>query len=67
MAMEQEIIGGYENESLDMLPSALLATIFTKLDFSSICFYASTCKTFNKCDVAPSLDLLRPPFLPNIV
>ncbi|XP_030483531.2 F-box/LRR-repeat protein 10 isoform X1 [Cannabis sativa] len=79
MAMEQEIIGGSENESLDLLPSALLATIFTKLDVSSICSCATTCKTFNSCishilsflptfhllDVAPSLDLLRPLMPPN--
>lgn len=65
--------------SLDLLPSALLATIMTKLDVPSICSVASTCKTFNSCtsqilsflpnfyllDIAPSIELLRPLLPPN--
>ncbi|KAL5561263.1 hypothetical protein UlMin_031010 [Ulmus minor] len=66
-------------ESLDLLPSALLATIIAKLDVASICSCASTCKTFNACisqilsfiptfqliEIAPSMDLLRPLMPPN--
>ncbi|KAF3434775.1 hypothetical protein FNV43_RR21861 [Rhamnella rubrinervis] len=65
--------------SLDLLPSALLATIMTKLDVSSICSVASTCRTFRACashiltfiptfhllEIAPSVDLLRPLLPPN--
>ncbi|GAB4838586.1 hypothetical protein Ancab_028132 [Ancistrocladus abbreviatus] len=61
-------------ESLVSLPSALLATIMTKLDLSSICSLASTCRTLRACasqilsflpnfhllDVAPTLRLLVP-------
>ncbi|KAL6214095.1 hypothetical protein ACLB2K_013533 [Fragaria x ananassa] len=66
-------------ESLDQLPSALLATILTKLDVSSICSVASTCTVFRACahhilsfipsfhllETAPSMDLLRPLLPPN--
>ncbi|XP_028768127.1 F-box/LRR-repeat protein 10 [Neltuma alba] len=65
--------------SLDQLPSALLATIFTKLDISSICSVASTCSAFKSCashilsflpnfhllDIAPTVDLLTPLLPPN--
>lgn len=36
-------------ESLDHLPSALLATIMTNLDVASICSVASTCTAFKAC------------------
>ncbi|XP_022762997.1 F-box/LRR-repeat protein 10-like isoform X2 [Durio zibethinus] len=36
-------------ESLDQLPMALLATIMTKLDISSICSLAVTCRNCNSC------------------
>lgn len=36
-------------ESLDLLPVALLDTIIAKLDVSSICSVASTCRTFRAC------------------
>ncbi|KAL0365712.1 UNVERIFIED_CONTAM: F-box/LRR-repeat protein 10 [Sesamum angustifolium] len=59
---------------LDHLPTALIATIMTKLDVPSILSLASTCMTFRSCaahilsflpnfhllDIAPSMDLLRP-------
>ncbi|KAI4297814.1 hypothetical protein L6164_037679 [Bauhinia variegata] len=65
--------------NLDQLPSALLATILTKLDIVSICSVASTCSAFNSCasqifsflhsfhllDIAPTADLLRPLLPPN--
>ncbi|KAL5706310.1 hypothetical protein ACHQM5_024497 [Ranunculus cassubicifolius] len=68
-----------DERSLDHLPSALLASIISKLDLSSICSIASTCKTFNSSashvlsflpnfhllDVAPSVDLLKPLLPPN--
>lgn len=68
-----------DGRSMEQLPSALLATIMTKLDVSSICSVASTCKTFNTCasqilsflpnfnllDVALSVDLLRHLLPPN--
>ncbi|KAF5189423.1 F-box/LRR-repeat protein [Thalictrum thalictroides] len=64
---------------LELLPSALLASIMSELDISSICSIATTCKTLNSCasqilsfltnfhllDVAPSVDLLRPLLPPN--
>ncbi|KAK6118680.1 hypothetical protein DH2020_047593 [Rehmannia glutinosa] len=67
------------NLGLDHLPTALIATIMTKLDVPSILSLASTCKTFRSCavhilsflpnfhlpDVAPSMDLLRPLLPPN--
>ncbi|XP_031131099.1 F-box/LRR-repeat protein 10 [Ipomoea triloba] len=71
---------GRENEiSLDSLPSALLATMMTKLDVPSIRSIACTCKTFYSCashilsflpsfhllDIAPSADMLRPLLPPN--
>ncbi|XP_057966393.1 F-box/LRR-repeat protein 10 isoform X2 [Malania oleifera] len=66
-------------EGLEVLPSALLATIMTKLDVGSICAIASTSKTLKDCashilsflpsfhlrDVAPSIKLLRPLLPPN--
>ncbi|PQQ14477.1 F-box/LRR-repeat protein 10 isoform X1 [Prunus yedoensis var. nudiflora] len=66
-------------ESLDHLPSALLATIMTNLDVASICSVASTCTAFKACasqilsfipsfhllEIAPSMDLLRPLLPPN--
>ncbi|XP_073277777.1 F-box/LRR-repeat protein 10 isoform X1 [Primulina huaijiensis] len=62
------------NPGLEQLPSALLATIMTKLDVPSIQSLASTCNTFRSCaahilsflpnfhllDIAPSMDLLSP-------
>ncbi|KAF9621737.1 hypothetical protein IFM89_027591 [Coptis chinensis] len=68
-----------EAGGLDLLPTALLASIMTKLDIPSICSAAATCKTFNACvsqilsflpnfhllDVAPSINLLRPLLPPN--
>ncbi|XP_047945230.1 F-box/LRR-repeat protein 10 isoform X3 [Salvia hispanica] len=59
---------------LDHLPSALIATIMTKLDIPSILSLASTCTACRSCaaeilsflpnfhlpDIAPSIDLLRP-------
>lgn len=62
-----------------ILPSALLASIIAKLDLSSICSVAATCKTFKVCaaqvlsflpnfhllDLAPSVDLLKPLLPPN--
>ncbi|KAK4437592.1 F-box/LRR-repeat protein 10 [Sesamum alatum] len=62
------------NPGLDHLPTALIATIMTKLDIPSILSLASTCMTFRSCaahilsflpnfhllDIAPSMDLLRP-------
>ncbi|KAL2476918.1 F-box/LRR-repeat protein 10 [Forsythia ovata] len=64
---------------MEHLPSALVATIMTKLDIRSIQSLASTCKTFRSCaahilsfvptfhlfDIAPSMDLLRPLLPPN--
>ncbi|CAI8601742.1 unnamed protein product [Vicia faba] len=64
---------------LDQLPHALLSTIMTKLDISSICSLSSTCSTFRSCakhilsflpnfhliDIAPSGDLLTPLLPPN--
>ncbi|MCL7025399.1 hypothetical protein MKW94_026383 [Papaver nudicaule] len=63
-----------EAQTLEYLPSALLASIMTKLDISSICSVASTCKTFNACasqilsflpnfhllDIAPPMKQLTP-------
>lgn len=77
MATGSDSNGGFE--SLDLLPSAILATIFTKLDVPSICSCASTCKTFRACasqilsflptlhlpEIAPSVDSLRPLLPPN--
>lgn len=34
-------------DSLDQLPAALLGTIMTKLDVSSLCSVAATCKALN--------------------
>ncbi|PON33648.1 F-box domain containing protein [Parasponia andersonii] len=79
MATEGESSDGSTSESLDLLPSALLGTIFAKLDVSSICSCATTCRTFRACvshilsfiptfhllEVAPSLDLLSPLMPPN--
>ncbi|XWS55132.1 hypothetical protein CRYUN_Cryun10bG0148600 [Craigia yunnanensis] len=66
-------------ESLDQLPTALLATIMTKLDISSICSLAVTCRTFKSCashilsflpnfhilDISPSMELVKPLLPPN--
>ncbi|XP_042495263.1 F-box/LRR-repeat protein 10 isoform X1 [Macadamia integrifolia] len=66
-------------EPLELLPSAILATILEKLDVPSICSVASTCKTLNACasqilsflpnfhllDLAAPIDLLRPLLQPN--
>ncbi|XP_026396903.1 F-box/LRR-repeat protein 10-like [Papaver somniferum] len=63
-----------EGQTLEYLPSVLLASIMTKLDVSSICSVASTCKTFNACasqilsflpnfhliDIAPPMKQLTP-------
>lgn len=65
--------------ALEQLPAALLATIMTKLDVSSIRSLASTCTTIRSCasqifhflpnfhllDVALSINLLRPLLPPN--
>lgn len=64
---------------VELLPSAILATIFSKLDVLSICSAAATCKTFHACvsnllyflpnflllDTAVSIDLLRRLLPPN--
>ncbi|KAL9231867.1 hypothetical protein vseg_007033 [Gypsophila vaccaria] len=80
--MENGIIDEEEEElklGLEQLPTTLLATIMAKLDISSICSVASTCRTFKSCashiltflpsvhllDVAPSMDLLGPLLPPN--
>ncbi|KAG6589027.1 F-box/LRR-repeat protein 10, partial [Cucurbita argyrosperma subsp. sororia] len=66
-------------ESLDRLPSAVLATIMTKLDLPSICSIASTCTTFHSCasqllnflpnfhllEISPTVEFLRPLLPPN--
>ncbi|XWS67687.1 hypothetical protein CRYUN_Cryun04dG0027200 [Craigia yunnanensis] len=66
-------------ESLDQLPMALLATIMTKLDISSFCLLAVTCRTSNLCashilsflpnfhilDISPSMELIKPLLPPN--
>ncbi|EOX97552.1 hypothetical protein QUC31_015636 [Theobroma cacao] len=66
-------------ESLDQLPTALLATIMTKLDISSISSLAVTCRNFNSCashilsflpnfhilDISPSMELIKPLLPPN--
>ncbi|KAE8659442.1 F-box/RNI-like superfamily protein isoform 2 [Hibiscus syriacus] len=66
-------------ESLDQLPAALLAIIMTKLDISSICSLAVTCRTFNSCafhilsflpnfhilEISPSMGLMKPLLPPN--
>lgn len=65
--------------AIDQLPSALVATIMTKLDVASICSVASTCKTFNSCasqilyflpnfhlhNVELTINILRRLLLPN--
>ncbi|CAK9169060.1 unnamed protein product [Ilex paraguariensis] len=66
-------------QSLDILPTALVATIMTNLDVPSICSLAATCKAFNLCgsqilsflpnfhllDISPTIDLLKPLLPPN--
>lgn len=42
-------MGSWRVERLDQLPTALLATIMTKLDISSICSLAVICRAFNSC------------------
>ncbi|XP_050231662.1 F-box/LRR-repeat protein 10 [Mercurialis annua] len=68
-----------DEEGLDQLPAALIATVMTKLDMASICSVACTCKTFSLCashiltfipnfhlsDIALSIELLRPLLPPN--
>ncbi|KAL3539116.1 hypothetical protein ACH5RR_002482 [Cinchona calisaya] len=65
-------------QSLMILPSALIATIMTKLDVASICSAASTCRTFQSCashilsfipnfhllDIGLSNHFLRPLLMP---
>ncbi|OIW12748.1 hypothetical protein TanjilG_24681 [Lupinus angustifolius] len=76
---EMENVVVEEDVKLDELPSALLATIMTKLDIASICSLASTSSTFRSCakqilsfisnfhllEIAPSGELLRPLLPPN--
>ncbi|XVF67987.1 hypothetical protein PTKIN_Ptkin10aG0166100 [Pterospermum kingtungense] len=66
-------------ESLDLLPTAILATIMIKLDISSICSLAVTCRAFKSCashilsflpnfhilDISPSMELIKPLLPPN--
>ncbi|KAL8150261.1 hypothetical protein V2J09_020069 [Rumex salicifolius] len=66
-----------ESISLEQLPSTVLQTILLKLDLSSICSVASTCRTFRSCaqnvftylpnfhlyEIAPS-ELILAPLLP---
>ncbi|KAA0040326.1 F-box/LRR-repeat protein 10 isoform X2 [Cucumis melo var. makuwa] len=66
-------------KSLDLLPSAVLATIMTKLDLPSICSLASTCRIFHSCasqilnflptfhllEISPTVEFLRPLLPPN--
>nr|KYP69212.1 F-box/LRR-repeat protein 10 [Cajanus cajan] len=73
---EEEVV---VEASLDGLPSALVATIMTKLDIASICSLASTSSALRSCarhilsflpsfhllDVAPSAHFLRPLLPPN--
>ncbi|KAI3714186.1 hypothetical protein L1987_72781 [Smallanthus sonchifolius] len=68
-----------EEMSLDRLSSVVLATIMTKLDVSSICAIALTCKSFRLCaqdtfkflpnfhllEIAAPIDPLRRLLLPN--
>ncbi|KAB2051133.1 hypothetical protein ES319_A12G035600v1 [Gossypium barbadense] len=72
-------MGSWRVERLDQLPTALLATIMTKLDISSICSLAVTCRAFNSCashilsflpkfhilDISPSMELIKPLLPPN--
>ncbi|KAH7690126.1 F-box protein containing LRR protein [Dioscorea alata] len=65
--------------SLDLLPSALLATILSRLDLRSLRFAAATCSSFRSAadhvlsfmpsfhfiEIAPTLDVLRPLMPPN--
>ncbi|XP_048430192.1 F-box/LRR-repeat protein 10-like isoform X2 [Pyrus x bretschneideri] len=67
------------SSSIGSLPSALLATIMTKLDVTSFCSVASTSTAFKACashilsfipsfhilEIAPSMELLRPLLVPN--
>ncbi|WVY97157.1 hypothetical protein V8G54_029308 [Vigna mungo] len=78
MESKEETAGAGE-ASLDGLPSALVATVMTKLDIASICSLASTSSVFRSCarhilsflpsfnllDTAPSGDMLRPLLPPN--
>ncbi|GAB4853114.1 hypothetical protein Ancab_017298 [Ancistrocladus abbreviatus] len=79
-AEEAEVAAGNGGvESLESLPSALLATIMIKLDPASICSVASTCRTLRACasqilsfvpnfhllDVAPTMYLLVSLLPPN--
>lgn len=65
-------MGSNEEMGLDQLPSALVATIMSKLDIASICSLASTSSTFRSCarhilSFLPTFHLLVPislsPFL----
>ncbi|WMV13292.1 hypothetical protein MTR67_006677 [Solanum verrucosum] len=71
--------GAHQQMSLDLLPSALLATVMTKLDIASIRSLACTCKAFHSCashmlcfipsfhllDIAPPAEYIRPLLPPN--
>ncbi|XP_058098388.1 F-box/LRR-repeat protein 10 [Magnolia sinica] len=68
-----------EDGGLQHLPSAVIATILTKLDIPSLCSTASSCRSFHSIsshilsflpdfhllDIAPTIDLLRPLLPPN--
>lgn len=64
----KEETGGAGEASLDGLPSALVATVMTKLDIASICSLASTSSALRSCarhilSFLPSFNLLVPLFL----
>lgn len=79
MAKSSSDSGAHKPMSLDLLPSALLATVMTKLDIASIRSLACTCKAFHSCashmlcfipsfhllDVAPPAEYIRPLLPPN--
>ncbi|CAN8271306.1 unnamed protein product [Cochlearia groenlandica] len=67
------------DRSLDLLPTALLETIMTKLDVANLCSLASTCKSLKSCvarvltfapnfhviDVSLSMETVGPLLFPN--
>jgi len=64
MESKEETAGAGE-ASLEGLPSALVATVMTKLDIASICSLASTSSAFRSCgrhilSFLPSFNLLVP-------